>query len=429
MPIQETNIVGNDLTGAALRVATVPSALGPALVTSASFTGTLEVNLDLANDEVAIGGPDAATTRRLFQGRADGPNNVQETVPRLVGAQGDALGKAEDSVHASGDVGIMALAVRNDAGTAIAADGDYIPLTTDATGQLRTSASFTGTIEVNLDLADDEVMIGTLDPVAGRQLTKGQDDGGGRNRLVVATDAAAPLAVSDNGGSITVDGTVAVGPTVTPGTGATDLGKAEDAVAASGDVGVMALSVRRDADAPDAADGDYVPLHTDATGRLKTSASGTVAVGPTVTPGTGATDLGKAEDAVAGSGDVGVMALAVRRDAKGANAADGDYASLLVDDVGYLKTNQRPGATGATTVVAVAAASVALAAASGLRRGVTVHNRGPGPLYINVGAAALVTNYKLNVGDNKTFDQAAGAAVNGISNAAGASAVVITEAD
>lgn len=47
-----------------------------------------------------------------------------------------ALSKAEDSVHASGDQGIMGLAVRNDAGTALATDGDYIPLTTDATGAM-----------------------------------------------------------------------------------------------------------------------------------------------------------------------------------------------------------------------------------------------------------------------------------------------------
>jgi len=52
-----------------------------------------------------------------------------------------SLTKAEDSVHANGDNGIMPLAVRNDAGTALAADGDYIPLTTDADGNLRTSTT------------------------------------------------------------------------------------------------------------------------------------------------------------------------------------------------------------------------------------------------------------------------------------------------
>jgi len=58
---------------------------------------------------------------------------------------------------------------------------------------------------------------------------------------------------------------------VTPGTGATDLGKAEDAVHASGDTGVMALSVRQNtAASTSGADGDYQPLITDTNGRLHT---------------------------------------------------------------------------------------------------------------------------------------------------------------
>ncbi len=47
------------------------------------------------------------------------------------------LSKAEDSVHVSGDQGIMPLAVRNDAGTPLAADGDYIPFSVTSTGALR----------------------------------------------------------------------------------------------------------------------------------------------------------------------------------------------------------------------------------------------------------------------------------------------------
>lgn len=52
-----------------------------------------------------------------------------------------ALSKAEDSVHTSGDQGIMGLAVRNDAGTALAADGDYIPFSTDSSGSLYVNVS------------------------------------------------------------------------------------------------------------------------------------------------------------------------------------------------------------------------------------------------------------------------------------------------
>lgn len=49
--------------------------------------------------------------------------------------------KAEDAAHASGDFGIMALAVRQDANAALAGTtGDYIPLTTSALGSLKTVA-------------------------------------------------------------------------------------------------------------------------------------------------------------------------------------------------------------------------------------------------------------------------------------------------
>ena len=50
----------------------------------------------------------------------------------------------------------------------------------------------------------------------------------------------------------------------------------------------------------------------------------------TVTPGTGATNLGKAEDAVHASGDVGVMALGVQVAAPTAAAANGDYAAVQI---------------------------------------------------------------------------------------------------
>ncbi|MCI0526785.1 MAG: hypothetical protein L0Y56_04935, partial [Nitrospira sp.] len=101
------------------------------------------------------------------------------------------------------------------------------------------------------------------------------------------------LPVQDGGNSLTVDGTVSVNAlpagtnnigdvdvvtlpalpagtnnigdvdvlSVVPGTGATNLGKAEDAVHTSGDTGVMALTVRSDAGGSlVGASGDYSPL-------------------------------------------------------------------------------------------------------------------------------------------------------------------------
>ncbi len=56
-----------------------------------------------------------------------------------------------------------------------------------------------------------------------------------------------------------------------------------------------------------------------------------------IVPGTTAASLGKAEDAVAASGDTGVSVLAVRRDTPSAEAANGDYANLSVTSDGSLR--------------------------------------------------------------------------------------------
>jgi hypothetical protein len=55
---------------------------------------------------------------------------------------------------------------------------------------------------------------------------------------------------------------------IIPGTGATALGKAEDAAHASGDTGVAVWGVRQDTQASFGADGDYTPLRIDSTGNL-----------------------------------------------------------------------------------------------------------------------------------------------------------------
>ncbi len=56
-----------------------------------------------------------------------------------------------------------------------------------------------------------------------------------------------------------------------------------------------------------------------------------------ISPGTVATNLGKAESAAHTSGDVGVMPLAVRNDNFDAKASDGQYHPLQVDDKGALQ--------------------------------------------------------------------------------------------
>lgn len=114
---------------------------------------------------------------------------------------------------------------------------------------------------------------------------------------------------------------------ITPGTSASNLGKAEDAAHTTGDVGVMALAVRNDGGSVLCnADGDYLPLTTDATGALR------------VVGGGGGSQY--AEDAAHANGDLGTIALAVRRDTPSTMVgADNDYSALTVDNTGRLYTN------------------------------------------------------------------------------------------
>jgi hypothetical protein len=236
-------------------------------------------------------------------------------------------------------------------------------------------------------------------------------------KLAVGADGAAslvananPIPVSDAGGSLTVDGTVAVtgvataakqdtqqtsldaiaasvAGTLTVGShavtnagtfavqatvaaGATTIGKAEDAAHSSGDVGVMALSVRQDAAAALAGtDADYQPLITDASGRLHVNVGNTVTVGSHavtnagtfVTQENGAAltslqlidDAIYAEDVASQAADKGVAVLAVRRDADTSMVGtDGDYANLQVNAAGSLKVAITAGAGSGGTSIA-----------------------------------------------------------------------------
>lgn len=128
-------------------------------------------------------------------------------------------------------------------------------------------------------------------------------------------------------------------------------GRAEDSAHSTGHEGVVILAVRRDTAAVGSdTDGDYSTLNVNSSGRLYTSAAidtalpaGTNNIGDvdvlSVVPGTGATALGKAEDAAHTTGDTGVAILAVRRDtAAVGSGTDGDYSTINVDASGRLWT-------------------------------------------------------------------------------------------
>jgi hypothetical protein len=123
--------------------------------------------------------------------------------------------------------------------------------------------------------------------------------------------------------------------TITPGTGATNLGKAEDVAHAGGDVGVMALAVRLDTPVSGAnasGSADYVPMITDSFGKLWTTGS-------------------YAEDIAHTAADP-LVAIASRRIDTPATSSgtSGDYSTIDSSAEGALWTTNTPTTTGGCSI-------------------------------------------------------------------------------
>jgi hypothetical protein len=137
-------------------------------------------------------------------------------------------------------------------------------------------------------------------------------------RLSDGSSAITALPITDNAGSLTVDGTVAATQSGTWNVGTVTTVSA-----------VTAIS-------------NALPAGTNNIGDMDVLS---------IVPGTGATNLGKAEDDVHSSGDVGVMALAVRQNSQSDLGADGDYVPITVDDAGGVRVSVVNGAAGGTSHV------------------------------------------------------------------------------
>lgn len=153
-----------------------------------------------------------------------------------------------------------------------------------------------------------------------------------KGRLKVdASDVAVPI--TDNSGSLTVD-------YATTGSGtATGALRVELPTNGTGVIAtVSAVTAITNA----------LPAGTNAIGKL--AANSGVDIGDvdvttvgTITPGTAATSLGKAEDAAHSSGDVGVFALAVSNENNTAfGAASGDYTPVAVNRQGHVYVSTLP---------------------------------------------------------------------------------------
>lgn len=324
---------------------------------------------------------------------------------------------AEDSAHTTGDYGQFVLAVRNDAGTSLAGtDGDYAPFSLDSSGRLRVVGDFNATSDYVY--AEDSVF---SDGDLGAYVLGVRQD-------TLATDTSADgdyQSLKMNAlGEVYVHDTDSLAQLVLANASLDDietaieaLRKLEDSAHVSGDSGIMALAVRNDAGTALAADGDYIPLSTDANGALRVF-------------GTFNEAGDYAEDSGHVSGDTGYFQLGVRNDdqATTVTSANADYSQMSVDDRGALWTKSASQRSNLQQVVTVGTTAVALPTTPLTNRtNMFIQHLSLGFLYLG---SATVTNsgatrgFQLGNGGYVNIDVGPGNVIYGICNSAAHDVVV-----
>lgn len=322
------------------------------------------------------------------------------------------LGKAEDAGHSTGDVGVMFLGVRNDVGTALATTTlDYIPMTTDEVGA--TWMATIGRVSTNnsstATLLSGAVFTGTSDEV--------------KNYAAIQISVISNVASATDGLSLqqSSDGTnwdITDVYTVAAATGKVfsvqPAARFFRIVYTNGGTNQASFRLQTvyHTEAPNPSSQRTADAYTNETdltqqwtfnslfnGTTWDRMRGDITNGLDVDitrsiPGTGATNLGKAEDAAHTTGDTGVFFLGVRND--GANTAftntNGDYNPVGTDSQGRVYVVQK-GPTATLANVAGSATSVTLLAANDARIGAQITNDSSALLYIKFGTTASTTSY------------------------------------
>lgn len=185
--------IAGAVSGAEMQVDIVSSALPSGAATAANQS---TANTALAAIQTAVEALDNAVAGNEFQvdivtsalptgaataARQDTGNTALGAIQTAVELVDDVV-KAEDAAHSGGDKGIMALAVRKDSAAASSGtDGDYEPLSTNATGELRTtvgssalpSGASTSALQgtANTALAAIQTAVETIDnAIAGNEM-------------------------------------------------------------------------------------------------------------------------------------------------------------------------------------------------------------------------------------------------------------------
>lgn len=379
------------------------------------------LKVNIAVDSVGIGGgiqytegdTDATITGTaiLWEDAADTLRPASAAAPlpvAVISGGGGGTQYTEDAAAAANPVGTALNLIRDDAraGTLTTTDGDNVAARGTNAGELY--VKHVDTIAVTQSGTWDEVGIND----SGNSITVDNAAlavvGGGVEatalRVTVASDSTGVLSVDDNGASLTVDnaqlsvvggGLEATALRVTIASDSTGVITVDGTVTANLAAGTNNIG---DVDILSIAAGDNNIGNVDVV-TLPALAAGTNNIGDvdvlSVIPGTGATNLGKAEDAAHTTGDTGVLGLGVRVDTPNValTSTDADYSPLVTNKLGSIRVAVQEDdlATAATkhvkkyyTNAGAVTDGIIWSPAAGARWFIT-------DIFINISAAATIT--------------------------------------
>lgn len=215
------------------------------LLDSSSIAGKQRLDVNAPSEHLDGSAYSAGVDYLMSTGAVDESGNWQ---PLNINAAGELVVSAsvtftaehdEDSPFTSGDSGIASLLVRQDTlAISTSDDGDYGSFKSNALGELY--------VHDTSSLAELVLIKGDTAAIASS---------------TASVDTKSTTIASNTGTTATNTGTIA--------STLTALSKAEDAAHVTGDQGIQALAVRKDAQASNAADGDYTSFQTWSEGSLK----------------------------------------------------------------------------------------------------------------------------------------------------------------
>jgi len=285
------------------------------LATIAGAVSGTEMQVDvltIAAGDNNIGNVDVVSSALPTGASTLAEQQTQTTALQLIDDTVKTLGT--DTYSEATTKGLAVGAVRRDADTsAVNTDNEVAPLLVNAIGALKVEVFSGETLPISATDLDIRNLVAATDIVdlGGNALTSLQliDD-------VVFTDDTSTHSTGSTKG-------IGIMAAATP----------TDTAVGANDIGMLAMTVNRELLVQV---NTALPAGTNAIGKL--SANSGVDIGDvdvttvgTITPGTAATNLGKAEDVGHTTGDVGVFSLSVANEAQTTLAADNDYIARAAD--------------------------------------------------------------------------------------------------